>query len=191
MMTRPFPWPFPRRKSRPPDRAATIEAIYGMIVAQARLPDFYVRFGVPDTVNGRFDMVLVHLWMVLRRLRALGATGEAQALFDQFCNDMDANLREMGVGDLTVPKRMKKFGEAFYGRSSAYDAALDAGANALRAALARNVLLTDHPDLAAPLASYVAEAVVALDATDRDVLMSNTWRFPTPAGARAESHACQ
>src|SRR6516164_5183718 len=101
MMTRPFRWPFAPRKCRPPVRGATIEAIYGMIVAQARLPAFYLRFGVPDTVNGRFDMVVLHLWMVLGRLRAGGARAEAQQLFDRFCNDMDANLREMGVGDLT------------------------------------------------------------------------------------------
>ena len=90
-------------------------------------------------------MVVLHLWMILSRLRAEGAAIEAQQLFDHFCNDMDANLREMGVGDLTVPKRMKTFGEAFYGRSGAYDAAMIAGDGELRAALARNVLGSDGP----------------------------------------------
>src|SRR5262245_47652746 len=108
-----MPWPFSPRKD-PNSSAATIEALYGMIVAQARLPVFYADFGVPDTVNGRFDMILMHLWLVLRRLHAVGDTATAQGLFDHFCSDMDANLREMGVGDLTVPKRMTKFGEAFY-----------------------------------------------------------------------------
>ena len=92
----------------------TIEAIYGMIVTQARRPEFYAELGVPDTVSGRFDMVVLHLWIVLHRLRRVASAGHlAQGLFDHFCNDMDANLREMGVGDLTVPKRMQSFGEAF------------------------------------------------------------------------------
>ena len=73
--------------------------------------------GVPDTVNGRFDLLLLHLWLMLRRLKsAAGGAALSQALFDHFCNDMDDNLREMGVGDLTVPKKMQAFGEAFYGR---------------------------------------------------------------------------
>ena len=109
----------------------TIEAIYGMIVTQAREPLFYRDLGVPDTVNGRFDLLVLHLWMVLRRLRPIeGGADLSQALFDRFCDDMDDNLREMGVGDLTVPKRMQAFGEAFYGRAAAYDLALDRGRGA-------------------------------------------------------------
>jgi len=180
-MTRPFRWPFAPRKSRPPARGATIEAIYGMIVAQARRPEFYLHCSVPDTVNGRFDMVVVHLWMLLNRLRAVGGVGEAQQLFDRFCSDMDANLREMGVGDLTVPKRMKKFGEAFYGRSGAYDAAIIAGEGELRAALARNVLSSDNADAAGPLAKYVARAVAQLADVDAATLISGAWQFPNPA----------
>jgi cytochrome b pre-mRNA-processing protein 3 len=180
-MTRPLLWPFAPRKSRPPARGATIEAIYGMIVAQARRPEFYLRFGVPDTVNGRFDMVVMHLWMILSRLRALGGVTESQQLFDRFCNDMDANLREMGVGDLTVPKRMKKFGEAFYGRSGAYDAAIIAGEGDLRAALARNILSSDNPDAARPLAGYVAQAVAELAAIEATALIAGGWQFPNPA----------
>jgi cytochrome b pre-mRNA-processing protein 3 len=179
-MTRPFRWPFAPRKTYPPAHGATIEAIYGMIVAQARLAEFYLRFGVPDTVNGRFDMVVLHLWMILSRLRAEGAAIEAQQLFDHFCSDMDANLREMGVGDLTVPKRMKKFGEAFYGRSGAYDAAIIAGEAELRAALARNVLASDNPAAAAPLAGYVTRAITALAMIDSAALLSGAWRFPNP-----------
>jgi cytochrome b pre-mRNA-processing protein 3 len=117
-------WPFNHfRKSRTPLHG-TIEAIYGMIVTQAREPSFYRDLGVPDTVNGRFDVLVLHLWMILRRLRTTGGgTTISQALFDRFCEDMDANLREMGVGDLAVPRRMRSFGEAFYGRCAAYDVA--------------------------------------------------------------------
>src|SRR5258708_18926119 len=133
-------WPFNHfRKPHAPQRG-TIEAIYGMIVAQAREPLFYRAMGVPDTVNGRFDMVLLHLWMVLRRLRPLeSGAGLSQALFDHFCGDMDANLREMGVGDLTVPKRMHKFGEAFYGPAAACDVALEAGPEPLAQAPGRHI----------------------------------------------------
>jgi len=179
-MTRPSLWPFAPRRTRPPARGATIEAIYGMIVAQARLPQFYLRFGVPDTVSGRFDMVVLHLWMILTQLRAEGAISEAQALFDRFCDDMDANLREMGVGDLAVPKRMKTFGEAFYGRSAAYDAAVVVGEGELRAALARNVLASDDPAAAASLAGYVTRVVRDLAIIDSAALLSGVWRFPNP-----------
>lgn len=178
-------WPFNRSKNQPKARPShpgpTIEAIYGMIVAQARLPVFYQRFGVPDTVNGRFDMVLLHLWLVLRRLRACaGTAAPSQALFDRFCSDMDANLREMGVGDLTVPKRMLKFAEAFYGRTAAYDLALQAGGSDLAEALARNVLLETDAARAKPLAAYVQAAVAGLDAVNERRLLAGEWRFADP-----------
>ena len=121
----------------------SIARLYGMIVAQARAAPFYLICGVPDTVNGRFEMVVLHTVLVLRRLesepdpvRRLG-----QALFDRFCQDMDGSLREMGIGDLGVPTKMRKIGEAFYGRQAAYVAALgDPDHATLIGALARNVL---------------------------------------------------
>src|SRR5277367_6470538 len=131
-------WPFSHfRKPRITPRG-TIEAIYGMIVAQAREPLFYRDLDVPDTVNGRFDLLVLHLWMVLGRLKSMqDSMSHSQTLFDCFCNDMDANLREMGVGDLTVPKRMQAFGEAFYGRAAAYDIALAAGEEPLAQAVCK------------------------------------------------------
>ena len=175
-------WPFNHfRKPLAPPRG-TIEAIYGMIVAQAREPLFYRHMGVPDTVNGRFDMVLLHLWMVLRRLRPVeGGADQCQALFDHFCGDMDANLRELGVGDLTVPKRMQKFGEAFYGRSAAYDGALEAGTESLAQALCRNVLNGRDIGHARQLAAYANAASAALAALDDDMASNGSWRFPSPA----------
>ena len=148
-------WPFNHfRKPRIPLRG-TIEAIYGMIVTQAREPLFYRDLGVPDTVNGRFDLLLLHLWLVLRRLRPIEGGAElCQALFDRFCDDMDANLREMGVGDLAVPKRMQAFGEAFYGRTAAYDLALADGSEALAQALCKNILNGEHIENARRLAFY-------------------------------------
>ena len=113
-----------------------IQSLYGAIVAQARSPAFYTLYGVEDTVEGRFELIVLHLVLLLRRLaRREGANASAQhpfdpalgqPLFDAFCRDLDDNLREMGVGDLAVPRRMRRFGEAFYGRQAAYDAAFAA-----------------------------------------------------------------
>jgi cytochrome b pre-mRNA-processing protein 3 len=167
------------RKSTPSQR--TIEAIYGMIVTQARQPVFYAGYGVPDTVSGRFDMVLLHLWMVLRRLRDVpGGDEPAQALFDRFCGDMDDNLREMGVGDLTVPKRMRKFGEAFYGRSGAYDAAIEAGEAQLAAALDRNIFNEANAAGAERLAAYVTRTLAVLGGVAPATFAAGVWGFPAP-----------
>lgn len=175
-------WPFSRSQEKPqsPPRG-TIEAIYGMIVAQTREPAFYLEFGVPDTVDGRFDLLVLHLWMVLRRLRESDHKVTAQALFDHFCADMDDNLREMGVSDTRVPKRMEAFGEAFYGRGVAYDAALDAGETELRAAFARNILNSDDPSAAERLARYAREAISGLSAQSADTIAAGRLQFPHPA----------
>jgi cytochrome b pre-mRNA-processing protein 3 len=127
-------------------------------------------------------MVLLHLWLILRRLRACpNGAALSQALFDQFCSDMDDNLREMGVGDLTVPKRMVKFAEAFYGRTGAYDTALQTGGGDLAAALARNVLLDADVTRAEPLATYVRATVADLEAIGEPRLLAADWRFADPA----------
>src|ERR1700704_4870898 len=175
-------WPFNHfRKPRIPSRG-TIEAIYGMSVTQAREPLFYRDLGVPDTVNGRFDLLVVHLWMVLRRLNTIeGGADLSQALFDGFCDDMDANLREMGVGDLTVPKRMQAFGEAFYGRAAAYDQALAAGEEPLAQALCKNILDGEKIEKARQLAFYAKAAIAALAGLDDATVQSGSWRFPSPA----------
>src|ERR1700678_1117301 len=138
-----------------------IHALYGMIVAQARSRAFYADYGVPDTVEGRFELIVLHLVLLLRRLARMhqaGGRGNSygQQLFDAFCRDLDDNLREMGVGDLAVPRRMRQFGEAFYGRQAAYGAALDAAdQGALEKALARNILgQVEAGDRAAALARY-------------------------------------
>ena len=168
------------RKPRTPHRG-TIEAIYGMIVTQAREPLFYQALGVPDTVSGRFDLLLLHLWLVLRRLQsAAGGATLSQALFDHFCNDMDDNLREMGVGDLTVPKRMQAFGEAFYGRTAAYDLALTGGPAALAQALCKNILNGVDIEKARLLAAYAEAVVAGLARLDETALVSGAWKFPSP-----------
>jgi cytochrome b pre-mRNA-processing protein 3 len=175
-------WPFNHfRKPRTPHRG-TIGAIYGMIVTQAREPLFYRDLAVPDTVNGRFDLLLLHLWLVLRRLKSVAAGATlSQALFDHFCNDMDDNLREMGVGDLTVPKRMQAFGEAFYGRTAAYDLALTEGPEALAQAICKNILGGENIEKARQLAAYAEAVITTLAGLDEAKLTSGAWKFPSPA----------
>src|SRR5262249_61322050 len=116
-------FPMFRRRSR----QDTISTLYGTIVAQARLHRFYREYGVADTVNGRFDLLVLHLAMVIDRLAEEPDSREAgQALFDHFCRDMDHNLREMGIGDLSVPKEMQLIGQAFYGRGQAFRSSISA-----------------------------------------------------------------
>jgi cytochrome b pre-mRNA-processing protein 3 len=165
---------------RRPSGPATL---YGAIVAQSRQPLFYRAFGVPDTVEGRFDMIILHLALLTRRLGRDGEAGRglAQDVFDLFCRDMDGNLREMWVGDLAVPKRMRGFAEAFYGRRAAYEAALaDGDEETLAAALARNVCGRAADAGARALATYVHAAVHALDAHTGEDFAGGTLAFPAP-----------
>ena len=160
-----------------------IMSLYGTIVAQARAAAFYQNYGVPDTVNGRFEMIVLHVVLLLHRLaaepepiRRLG-----QAVFDRFCRDMDANLREMGVGDLAVPGKMRGVGEAFYGRRQVYEAALAApDRGALAATLARNVFGAPAAPGAGQLAGYVREAVRHLAAQDAQALSRGVVGYPDP-----------
>jgi len=168
-------------------RNRTIAALYGAIVAQARKPDFYLRYGAPDTAEGRFDMIVLHLALLCRRLGREGATDALaqsvnQGVFDMFCRDMDHNLREMGVGDLSVPKTMRRLGEAFYGRLEIYNGALaESRGDALATALARNVLGAGTPSAHADrLAAYVRAAARRLDETSLAVLCDGTLSFPDP-----------
>jgi cytochrome b pre-mRNA-processing protein 3 len=175
-----------------------IHGLYGAIVAQARLTTFYTRYGVFDSVDGRFELIVLHLVLVLRRLggeqtaaprqgsprqgspRAAARIG--QQLFDVFCRDLDDNLREMGVGDLAVPRKMRKFGEAFYGRQAAYGAALGAADDReLEKALARNIFgLAETDENAARLARYARAAVERLSGEAEDALLAGKVMFPSP-----------
>lgn len=168
-----------RAKSR-----ETIERLYGAIVAQSRRAEFYTDFGVPDTMEGRFEMVVLHTVLVCHRLKDGDETQRAlsQEIFDTFAADMDRTLRELGVGDLTVPKKMKKIGEAFYGRVTAYDTALAETGNALlMQALARNVLGTEAPaPTSAALAAYVRAAADRLAATPFETFARGELLLPDP-----------
>ena len=166
------------RKKR---RGEVIETLYQRIAAASRAPFLYLELGVPDTVEGRFEAVTLHVVLVLRRLRQLPPPADevAQDLVDGFFRHLDASLRELAVGDLAVPKRMKKLAEAFSGRSRAYDEALDvAGGEALAKALGRNVVGTGEP--AQDLASYVRRSETELAVLGLDVLLKDGPRFAAP-----------
>lgn len=178
---------FPRfRRDARPD---TISALYGMIVAQARLPCFYRDYAVADTVNGRFDLIVLHLTLVLDRLaQEAGLRELGQGVFDRFCQDMEHNLREMSIGDMKVPKEMARIGEAFYGRQKAYLAALaQPEPNGLSEAVARNIYAGPSrvPAAAARLAAYMRVAVVDLRAQDARDLLAGEMRLPDPAAIPA------
>lgn len=177
---------------RPSESDAIAARLYGAIVAQARSPALYSDFGVPDTVDGRFEMVVLHLVLVLERLRSGDSAEEAlaQPVFDLWCVDMDRSLRELGVGDLGVPKRMKDMTQRFYGRAAAYRAALAAGDEVgLADAIARNVFGKDAPG-AASLAGYALAATAALAAMPAGALAGEAPpRFPEPAVAAATGAA--
>lgn len=164
-------------------RSRTIEALHLRINEASRTPGLYTALGVPDTVEGRFECLSLHVILVLRRLNQLPAPAAdvAQDLINSVFLQLDASLRELGVGDFGVPKRMKKLGAAFYGRAEGYGAALDTGdQDALRLALARNILAVEDPPLAAGLARYVLATASRLGAVDLDAFLGAGPQFPGP-----------
>jgi cytochrome b pre-mRNA-processing protein 3 len=172
-------WPFRRNAER-----RNIAALYGAIVTQARSSAFYADLRVPDTVQGRFDLIVLHLVLLLRRLRREGDAGEVlgQRLFDTFCRDLDGNLREMGIGDLAVPKHMRGFGEAFYGRQAVYLAALEAtDGSDFESALARNIFQVAGSDVRPiRLARYARAALRELDVQQYGSITCGEVTFPKP-----------
>ncbi len=170
--------------------------LYSAAVAAARDPWFFEEpIGVPDTLDGRFDLIGLHVGLLIRRLHPdpdpRGAEA-AQAVFDAMFADMDMNLREMGVGDMSLAKRVKRMWEAFHGRAQAYGAALDAADRAaLEAALARNVWRAG-PDAPRPagapaLAGHAERAAAALRTQPLDALLRGEVSFPPPPGSGGET----
>lgn len=148
------------RLFRPRAAQAMGRALYAHAVEQSREPALYGALGVPDTVEGRFEIYTLHVVLLLDRLRRQGdqAAETAQGLFDTYVKALDHALREMGVGDLSVGKKMRRLGEAFYGRVKSYEQAFAAlpAANELEALLGRTVYAVADVDRASDLARYVA-----------------------------------
>lgn len=163
------------------ERQAIVDALYDRVVAGARQPQFFETLKVPDTPLGRFEMLSVHFFLVLHRMKDKdGALKDiAQDLTDHFFTDLDHSLREFGYSDVGVPKRMKKLAKMFYGRLASYTEALEANdRDAMAKALTRNIMPDQETWAGAlPLADYVFRANVALqDITDQE-LASGVLRF--------------
>ena len=162
-----------------------VEKQYATLTKAARHPYLYEALGVPDTVMGRFEMLSAMLILYFRRTRISATSGQeiAQEIVDAFFEDVDHSIRELGVGDVGVPKRMKKFAGMFYGRLESYAAALDAGDRAaLATALARNI----HPEAGegAPpmegLADYLFSAEAAMAKVGEDAIETGALDVAAP-----------
>ncbi len=172
-----MPW---RRKEK------NAEKLYGAIVAQARLPVFYQEFGVPDTLEGRFVVLSLNLFAVLHRLKEEGAQGKAlsQELADRFKDDMETVLRELGVSDLRIPKKMRGLAASSAALLQAYEDAFESGEGALARAIAKALPLEGEAAqaVAARLAHYLRDCVRAFAQEPYAVLGAGTLRFPQMSG---------
>lgn len=163
--------------------------LYGMVVAAARRPSFYGPGRVSDTPEGRFDLIALHLFLVAERLTRVKAEGEEQArhIIEAFVTDMDDCMREMGVGDLTVPKRVKRAAAVFYERAGLYRDALavrtkqDDGTDPLSAVIAATLLQSEMPShFSNDMAKYVRASHAALERTSFSDLTVGNVAFPLP-----------
>jgi len=159
------------------------ERLYGEIVAQARQPWLYSAAGVPDTVDGRFDMIVLHAFLIFDRLGQGDerAKALAQAIFDLMFKDMDQSLREMGASDIGVGPKVRRMAEIFYGRARVYSEALrlegESGRQALICGLARNVFAGETGAEPAMLADYVLSEHRALAARPIESMLSGQTGF--------------
>lgn len=171
----------------PSPEEAPATALYASLVAQARRPEFYAHWGVPDTLDGRFDLIALHLFLLLHRLKRdhPDSAALAQAVFDLMFLDMDQSLREMGVGDLGVGHRVKAMIRGLYGRIAAYEAGLTEGDGTLEAALRRNVYGTMEPAQAhlEAMCGYVRRQVITLAEQGYAGLAAGTVVFSEPPAA--------
>ncbi len=173
---------FTRRK---PVRDAAAAA-YALAVAQARQPAFFAAYGVPDTLDGRFELICLHAFFYLHRLRTELPRSAAlsQAFFDTMFADLDRSLRELGTGDLSVGKHVKRMARGFYGRVRAYQQGVESGDSVLAAALARNLYGTMYESKSASqieaMTRYVRRAVAELAGQAAAELLLGRVGFPLP-----------
>jgi len=168
--------------------ASNSEKLYGAIVAQARLPIFYQSLGVPDTLEGRFTLLSLHLFSVLHRLKAEGAEGTAlvQGLVDRFSQDMETVLRELGVSDLRIPKKMRGLAASSMGLLQAYDSAFAKGQSSLAAAITAALPdNTENAELSSEaLASYLLACATVLKQQTFASLLAGAIKFPEASQTR-------
>lgn len=161
------------------------DQLYNIIVKQAREPIFYLDYKIPDSVNGRFELILLHNYLLFYRLREEDEQVReyGQAVFDRFFKDMDHSLREIGIGDLSVPKKIKKMAQAFYGRVEAYDTGREEGREQLASALSRNFFPEEEGEQpeALGLADYLIASTDFLAEQQADKICEGELQFaPIP-----------
>ena len=170
-------------------RRQTARSLYGSIVTQARCRGFYARWGVPDSPEGRFEMIALHLILVLRRLADEGELGHrlARALTEAFVIDIDDSLREMTVGDLAVPRHVKRAVAVLHDRYATYGAALDAAADrdGLGAAVQARLSALRGADRldAGSVAAYMADAARSLKQQPGDDVLAGRLAWPQTEAA--------
>lgn len=173
-----------KRLFKPRASVAAGRELYALTVTQSRLPALYTDLGVADSPEGRFELYSLHVYLLLERMKGQGdrAAETAQALFDTYLSALDHGLREMGVGDLSVGKKMRKLGEAFYGRVKALEDALASlpDRRALEAVLTRTVLEGGAPDKAPALADYLLKQRQTLETQDLADLCAGVVRWSAP-----------
>jgi len=173
--------------SKKPPRSDAATALYAAIVAQARSEAFFLDCEVPDTVDGRFDLVLLHAFLLFHRMKSdHEATKElSQEVFDIMFENLDQNLREMGVGDMGIGRRIKGMAQAFYGRVQAYEDALEAGDRPrLEVALRRNLFRKSNPAEASvnAVSHYVFDCSETLGAIGTHQIIAGKIDFGPPPG---------
>ena len=169
-------------KADPVQHAA--EEAYRRVVEQARRPGFFTGLGVPDTVDGRFELICVHAFLYLHRLKTERPQSAklGQRFFDVMFADFDRSLREMGTGDLSVGREVKRMAEAFYGRIAAYERGLAGDDSVLRPALARNLFGTAPaaPAQVAATADYLRREAARLRRQSAPALLAGSLVFGEP-----------
>ena len=175
---------------RPGWQRPEVAALYGAAAVQARRAEFYRDAAVPDTLDGRFELLILHLALIMLRLRTVRGRDSArmrQHLFDFLGADMDRNLREMGIGDMGISRRVKAMGQAFYGRLASYDSALtqpeSARRGALMTALDKNLYGTvpTVPEALCRMADYIAQSHAMLDLCPYEKLLRGAFVFENPS----------
>jgi cytochrome b pre-mRNA-processing protein 3 len=168
---------------RNPARDAALHA-YSLVVEQSRRPEFFTTLGVPDSLDGRFELICLHAFLYLHRLKSEGAASATlgQRFFDSMFADFDRSLREIGTGDLGVGRQVKRMAEAFYGRIRAYEEGLAGSDVALCASLARNIYgtATATDDQLGRLASYMRREAASLADQRAEVLLAGMMTFGAP-----------
>lgn len=176
-----------QRMTKESPYAAPAREVYLAVVAQARQPVFYESFGVPDSLDGRFDMIALYAILLVRRIKGRGTASDqfGREFMSYLFADMDRNLREMGTGDMRVGKKIKEMAEAFYGRARVYNAALDTGEPSLEDVLKRNIYaeVGDDHGGAGILAETVRRQAETLEAQELTEILAGTVHFDAPREA--------